>query len=232
MKSGVAALSALVIASVLSAVALPAQAGTAYRYWSYWNASSGAANWTYATQGSGTYVPQDGAVEGWRFGVATDASFIKPEQSPNFADICAGVELPSDGKRVAFVIDFGNVGQAPRGEVPPQSRSECVIAADGATGLQMLQSIVEVRLDAGFICGIEGFPAIECAPLVDATDEATESTSTNHAVAVVTDSAAVEPELSEPTPGAGAPLMTAAALSLLALASFGLWRRSKRKQHS
>jgi hypothetical protein len=221
----VAALSALVIASVLGAVALPAQAGTAYRYWSYWNASNSQSDWTYATQGSGTFVPQDGDVEGWRFGIASNKSFITPAQAPDFTDICAGVELPEAGKRVAFVIDFGDVAQAPAGETPPQLRTECVIAADGATGLQMLQSIVDVRLDAGFICGIEGFPARECAPLVDAAIESTD-------VEVPAPDDTLLLAVDEQTSGIGAPLTTAAVLSLLALASFGLWRRSKRTQHS
>ena len=56
-----AALAAAVVAIVL--VTSPAQAA-AYRYWTYWQAPVGAAAWTFGTQGPGTSVPADGAVEG------------------------------------------------------------------------------------------------------------------------------------------------------------------------
>lgn len=228
-------LGVLAVASALSTVAPVAHASTGYRYWSYWNAAPDTNSWVYATQGSGTHVPDDGAVEGWRFGVAGEASWVQPEALPDFAAICGEIPAPADGKRVAVVIDPGEVAQAPAGETPTATRSECVTAQAGATGLQILQSITDVRLDAGFVCGIDGYPADECAPLVDtrmpSSDivDATASTEISQ-TAEINDTAQDSARSSTDTPSMGSPLLTAAFTSLLALFGFGIWRRSRRSR--
>lgn len=225
----VMALGVLAIASALSAVTPAAHASTGYRYWSYWQAAPGEDSWVYATQGSGTHIPDDGAVEGWRFGVAGADSSIEPTALPAFEAICGDIPAPQDRKRVAVVIDPGEQAQAPAGETPWPRRSECVVAVEGATGLQILQNIANVRMDAGFVCGIDDYPALECAPLVDTRTQAFDAIEAT-ASAQSTGSAPSATRDSIASPSVGSPLVTAAVVSLLALVGFGLWRRSRRSR--
>ena len=51
----------------MTSIAPAARAETAYRYWTYWQGNAG--SWQFATQGSATSNPLDGAVEGWRFAI-------------------------------------------------------------------------------------------------------------------------------------------------------------------
>jgi hypothetical protein len=52
--------------------------------------------------------------------------------------------------------------------VPPKTISSCALVKTGATGVDVLNTAVEVRNDSsGLLCGIEGYPASECAPEVD-----------------------------------------------------------------
>lgn len=220
---------ALAIAGVVTVVAPPTDASTAYRYWSYWTTEPGSTEWRYAIEGSGTRVPVDGGVEGWRFGLADDASRIQPTGVPDFASICAGTSAPDEGaKRVAVVIDPGTPAEAPQGETPGSIATECVVTDEASTGLQILQSIVDVRMDAGFVCGIDGYPATECAPLVDIPKApavaATTGTSASDEASTI---ASQQPEDAANT---GTPLITAATVSIIALVGFGLWRHRRRQR--
>ena len=46
----------------------PCDRAPADAYWSYWHATGGDDEWTYARVGAGTRAPAPGGVEGWRFG--------------------------------------------------------------------------------------------------------------------------------------------------------------------
>lgn len=224
-----ACVSGLIAAAVL--VAVPAaQADTGYRYWSYWYGTDGA--WTYATEGSGTRIPADGDVEGWRFGIAGNEDFIRPSVPADFESICSHQEEVEGSKRVAIVIDPGSPSEAPEGEERRAIRTECVVAKANATGYQMLAQIADVRTDAGFVCGLDGYPASECAPLVEvsAAQEADPSTSEPAAVTAADQSAPAESVEPGTAAGPGTPLVSAAAISLLALAGFGMWRRRRHSQ--
>ncbi|MDR1767485.1 MAG: terpene cyclase/mutase family protein, partial [Propionibacteriaceae bacterium] len=51
-------------------------------YWSYWHAKPpGRTTWEYATQGGGTYQPQAGEVEGWRFGDGSQGPSLAPNDA-------------------------------------------------------------------------------------------------------------------------------------------------------
>lgn len=228
----------VLIATASLGVPIPAFADSGYRYWSYWHGdTTEPGEWVYASEGSGTRVPADGDVEGWRFGVAGEASRIEPTVSSDFASICAGVTPTEGDKRVGIVIDAGLPDQAPAGERPSGTRIECVLAPTGATGYQVLMQIANVRTDAGFVCGIDGYPSQECAPLVDTSESqgqppipTSERTPASAGIGSTEDSDTAS-SLATPeagAPDAGTPLVTAAAVSLLALAGFGWWRRTKK----
>ena len=70
-------------------------------------------------------------------------------------------------KAVALIVDPGPPQAAPDGQVPPAGLVACVEIADDATGYQVLRSALEVRTEGGLVCGIDGYPSGECAPVVD-----------------------------------------------------------------
>ena len=230
MIARVTALGALVIAGALSVVTLPAEGATAYRYWSYWNAEPSSTEWQYATEGSGTHIPSDGAVEGWRFGVAGEATRTQPSVIADFPSICGEVDAPAQGKRVAVVIDPGNPTEAPEGEAPGSVMTECVVTDDGSTGLQILQTIANVRMDAGFVCGLNGYPERECAPLVDNPEVSTMPASASSSQKDIPASTTSSSQASDARVASGTPLITAVGISILALVGFGIWRHRRRER--
>ncbi len=212
------------------AVAAPVGAATTYRYWSYWigeDTTSSSPTWGYAIEGAGTRVPSDGDVEGWRFGLAGQTSDIYPGTLPDFATICADVEASTETKRVALVVDPGAATEAPAGETPGEPISTCVQIENSATGLEVLASVAEIRLDAGFVCGIDGYPASECAPLVDDTE--TVQAAPAPVDSETPDATAAPAAASEEPSNSGTPVITAVAISALALVGFWVWRRSRRQ---
>lgn len=166
-----AALAVAALAVVL--VAAPAQAA-AYRYWTYWQASADGTAWAFGTQGPGTSVPADGAVEGWSFAVSTESADVDdaPATAPDFASICGSTPVQLDGKRVALVIDPGPAALAPAGETPPAPITTCVVIEPEATGYDVLRSAATVRTDDGLVCAIADYPARECATVLDDTEAA------------------------------------------------------------
>ena len=138
----------------------------AYRYWSYWTSASG--DWQFATSGPAARAPQDGDVEGWRFAVTTAAGDQPPRAAVagSFDDACGSTVAPSGLKRVALVIDPGLASDAPTGQVPPPLRLACAVVPVEATSATALASVSNVRAEAGIVCGLDGFPTGECAPIV------------------------------------------------------------------
>ncbi len=160
---------AVLIAVLVVGVATPsAVATTTYRYWSYWIVDAGASpEWGYASEGAGTRVPADGSVEGWRFGLAGQVSDIKPSVEPDFESICAGTERQDDTKRVGIVIDPEPSTSRPTANNPAHSWPPASSSMNPRPDLAIAQAVADVRVESGFVCGIDGYPASECAPLVE-----------------------------------------------------------------
>lgn len=174
LRRGPAAVVLATLIGVLTAVFAPVAAHAAgYQFWGYYQQSDGA--WGFAAEGAGTTVPEDGAVEGWRFAVAADDDTRFPRAAPAFEEVCGDAPEAADGeKRVAVVVDFGRDVDAPEGETPPEPTAACVIAPEASTGQQLVTLLVEdVRTDSsGLICGLGGFPADGCGdPVADPTEE-------------------------------------------------------------
>ena len=153
---------AIAVASISCAV--PAQASSSYRYWSYWKSVN--STWQFANEGAGTFLPRDGSVQGWRFAISEGAnsSTRLPSSNLTFDQICEGVQAEPGRRRVGLVIDYGTTADAPSGEQPPALISKCVVIADGQTSIQVM-SAAKLAFRAsttGFICGISGYPRNEC----------------------------------------------------------------------
>jgi len=162
------AAAAAVTCALVALLATSAQAA-AYRYWTYWQAVPSTDSWGFATQGPGTAVPPDGAVEGWSYSISAESATADaaPGVAPDFDAACAGVESVPGTKRVALVIDPGPAAIAPDGEQPIDAVAECVQIEEDATGYDILRSVAQVRTEDGLVCGVDGYPERECAPILD-----------------------------------------------------------------
>lgn len=204
--------------------AAPAHA-SAYRYWTYWQGTNGA--WQFASAGPAFTLPADGSVEGWRFAVTTQQGTqnAAPGQLPDFEAICGATAPVSGSKRVAVVIDPGAQGDAPDGESTPAASSTCVVADVDATGYDVLRSIVDVRTDGGLVCALAGYPARECAPVVDIDPAASSEPSTTP---IVTHASAAPKPQATGTPESGGPWVTLAIAAVVIGFGAYLWRRRNR----
>ncbi len=161
-----ARIAALIVAIAVASIscAVPAQAASSYRYWSYWKSVD--STWQFANEGAGTYRPKDGSVQGWRFAISEGAnsSTRPPRSNLTFDQICQGVQAEPGQRRVGLVIDYGTTADAPKGEQPPALISQCVVIADDQTSIQVMSAAkLKFRASAtGFICGISGYPRNEC----------------------------------------------------------------------
>ena len=140
----------------------PAQGADAYRYWSYWQLESG--TWQYAKLGPAMVKATDGAVDGWRYGVGTVQTSTPPDIGIGFTDICGNEPQSSDTVRVAVVIDYGTTADA------PAPRAACAVIAKGLTRASALAAVAPLRLNQGFVCGIDNYPRTGCGEAVSPTE--------------------------------------------------------------
>ena len=212
------ALAGLVAAALLLAVT-PASASS-YRYWSFWQGSG--SGWSYQESGPNGYVPADGSVDGWRFGVSADsAAAEKPRTAPDFAAACANTPAVSGKKRVEVVIDYGTTADAGSGAVPPAVVSRCVTLAPDASSAQLLaQAAPPLRYDSnGMLCSISGYPQSGCGEVVSGSAGTVSSTASASAAPTVH-----KPSKSTKTAGW---VVGAAIIAVLAGASY--WQSRRRR---
>lgn len=166
----------LVIALVSSLFAVAPASADDYRYWSFYIAQDNA--WTFASTGPADHKLADRDVNGWQFGIFGAEGGAMPDQVPSFADLCPSLESAgaSEGQlRVAVVIDAGTAAEAPTGETPIEDRVECVLVPAGANSFQALAKAADVRAENAMVCGVDGYPATECAPIVSSSASPTPS---------------------------------------------------------
>jgi len=167
-RSAAAAAAAAVVAVAAGLAFLLPHAdaeATSYRFWIYWTGGSG--DWDFASQGA-SRRPADGSVEGWRFAISEEVgSSATPRLSSSFQQICGSTEPVEGKKRVGLVIDFGTTADAPAGQTPPNGPvARCVVAPTTANGYEILASVTSLRVDAGMICGVAGYPTSGCGEAV------------------------------------------------------------------
>jgi hypothetical protein len=144
-------------------VATTAQAEDGYRFWGYYQWSSG--QWAFSQKGSDAVVPADGAVEGWRYAVGGAKPRV-PRAAGDFDAICGKTPAETGKKRVALVVDPGTPEDATGGETPGQATGTCVVTDVQATGAKILAAVAPVRIEKGLTCGIAGYPAKGCGDQV------------------------------------------------------------------
>ena len=199
-------------ALVLTCVAVPAHASEGYRYWSFWTVTDNA--WGYAQLGPASTVVRDGDVQGWRFGISTDDGALAPaprtDAASAFTNICAGTPQVAGSARVALLIDFGTKETAPTVEAPPAPRWTCVVVPEKSTGATVLSQVAQVRLDNGFVCGVDGFPASECSVPADIPltqpDETIDVIAEARSAGIPAESSDTLPSLDMEQPSGGDPL--------------------------
>lgn len=157
----------LAIALLGSLVAVSPASADDYRYWSFYVGQDNA--WAFASTGPADRTLADRDVDGWQFGIFGAEGGAMPKQAPSFADLCPALESAGEAPgqvRVAVVIDAGTAAEAPTGESPIPDRVECVLLPEGSNSFQALAKAADVRQDKGMVCGIDGYPATECAAMV------------------------------------------------------------------
>ena len=161
--------------------ASPVLAETAYRYWSFWTVTEG--TWTYANVGPASVEVRDGDAFGWRFGISTEQG--SPDAAPRaeagelFALACAETPPEVDHVRVGFILDSGGPDSTPDGQVTPAPRMACGVVPQGSTSAVALSGVAELRVEAGFVCAIDGYPQGECAPAIELPDSSEVNIATN-----------------------------------------------------
>lgn len=224
----VGATASLLVALVATVgISAPAHAEDGYRYWNYFHLEDGA--WAFSQVGPAEYQPEDGAVEGFRFGTSTMSQGIEPRADlgeVDFDAVCAGTEAPAGEKRVAVLLDYGTdegVG------TPPEPRAECAVVAGDASTQDMLGEIADLRLEKGMVCGVDGYPATGCGDPVKNADVPTDEEPVAFALPA-DESAADEAGADQGAEDGGLlwPLAgVAALLVLLAVGGYLVSRRSK-----
>jgi len=165
----VGVISSLLLATVaLTGLAGPAQAEEGFQYWNYFHLENDA--WAFSEVGPAEYQPEDGAVEGFRYGTSTVSQGIEPRADlaeVNFDSVCADSDAAEGEKRVAVVLDYGTE-EKDQG-VPPEPRAECAVVAQDASAQQVLEAVSDVRVESGMTCALDGYPASGCGvPVKDA----------------------------------------------------------------
>lgn len=158
-----AALLALLLSTV--ALATPAQAADAYRFWGYYQLGGG--TWAFATKGPDGTTPADGSVEGYRFALGDTSTPRLPRAVVTFDQACASTPAAAGRKRVGVVVDFGREADAREpGTAVPAPYATCVSVPTAATGAQVLAAAAKPRVDKAMVCGIDGYPASGCSDTV------------------------------------------------------------------
>jgi hypothetical protein len=151
-----------------------AHAATGYKYWNYFHVENG--KYVFAKTGPSGFVPKNGSVEAYRYGLSSTANGITPRTGAttySFDDICAGSKAQTGQKRVGVLLDYGTAKDAASGEKPPKPRAACAVVASNANGQQVLDAVTDVRTEKTLICGIDGYPVKSCSVTVKNAPEAT-----------------------------------------------------------
>ena len=177
LRRTVGVLSSLLLATLfVTGFAGTAQAKDGYRYWNYFHLAGN--SWEFSQVGAAEYDPQDGDVEGYRFGTTTasDMDGVPPRadlDEVTFDAICTESAAAGE-KRVAVVLDYGTKADAD-GATPPAPIGRCAVVDAEANGAQVLQAVADVRIESAMSCAIDGYPVKGCgAPVKDAQDTANE----------------------------------------------------------
>jgi hypothetical protein len=110
-------------------------------------------------------------VIGWRFATTSAAGTTKPRYASAYSSICNDPKPAGGDVRVAVVVDYGSASDWPPGEKPPvvgKVYTQCVTVPAGSRASTALSAAhLDLRIGSnGLICGINGFPSTECAPVV------------------------------------------------------------------
>ncbi len=178
---GLAVRAALLIASIaaglsLQVLAAPAAHAADYRYWTFWTGAPGG-TWTFAQKGPADIVVTQGAIQGWRFTISpASGGAPQPRMTPNYTDLCPNAKVVSGRVGVAVVIDYGLNSEAPTGETPPAGPvAKCVTVPVGGSAADALAVASTVRASKGLVCGVNGYPAVECGVAVTPVPTTSES---------------------------------------------------------
>lgn len=149
-----------VLAGGLPATAATGAPAPASRFWGYYQLAGG--QWAFATIGPDAATPADGAVEGWRYAVASMEAPRYPRARLTFEQICAQTPAGEGSKRVGVLVDYGRPADNADGTAAPQARAACAVVPADASGSDVLAAVADHRMEGGILCGLDGYPASGC----------------------------------------------------------------------
>jgi hypothetical protein len=190
----------------------------AYRFWGYFQLSG--SSWKFAPKGPDQLTPANGAVEGWRFALASETDTRAPRVHPTFDAVCGATKAESGKKRVAVVIDYGRAADQENGAQVPGPVAKCALVPTAATGAEVLAAVATVRSDKGLVCGLDNHPATGCGGAVKTVSAAAAAPDTP--VTLAARPAAATPASTSPAQYLGIGVVI---LALLALGMVALRRR-------
>jgi hypothetical protein len=152
--------------SAARSAGLESSAAPAFKYWGYYHGVG--AGWEYSMDGPDQYVPDDGDVEGWRYGLDTGGK-RPPRTVPDFDTICGGQPADPRSKRVAVVIDYGIQEEAEGNDETPPARGACARVPKDASGQDVLEAVADLTFGEGSVAAIDGYPSV---PSTDTFDSA------------------------------------------------------------
>lgn len=231
-RRGVAGALAVVVALLMAGLSASPAAATAYRSWSYWQGATG--TWVISQTGPADHLVVDSDVQGWRFAISTETSSPAPAAAPDFATLCPDLAAtaPAEGVlRVAVVVDYGLLADAPSGSTPPANEVGCVTVPDGATGAQALAAAVGVTDQSGLVCALNGYPADECAVAVSDAEASSAAAAASAEAATPTDTPATDIAAAD-SQGSSASgfVLGAVVLAVLLVAAFVIPAQRRRRR--
>lgn len=155
-------LAAVAVAVIVAMTSAAVGNAANYRFWGFFQLTDGA--WTAASVGAAQAVPENGAVDGWRYAVVGDTTFRTPRTELTFDDICPDAEPAEGSKVVAVVVDNGTAEDSPDGGEAPGAFAGCAEVDADATSLDVLAAVTESVDEGGFVCSIGGYPQAGCDP--------------------------------------------------------------------
>jgi hypothetical protein len=172
LAGAVVAIAALIGASGVTASGAAPSTGVgsaeapAFKYWGYYHGSG--ADWTYSMEVADKYVPDDGDVEGWRYGLDTGGK-RPPRTVPDFDSVCGDQPADPRSKRVAVVIDYGIQEEAEGDDETPPARGACARVPKAASGQEVLEAVADLTVGEAGVAAIDGYPSV---PSTDTFDSA------------------------------------------------------------
>ncbi|SNC60793.1 hypothetical protein SAMN05445756_0351 [Kytococcus aerolatus] len=150
---------------LLPALAGPALADPAVRYWSTWQVDDG--EWAEPAEAPRAAFPGEGSTIGLRYGLVRQGADAgrPPRALPDVATTCAEADPVPGLKRVQVVVDYGRPGESvtPRDTSRPEAEVVCAHVPEVFSTEQVFRAVLDLSEGTEGICSVHGHPEDGCS---------------------------------------------------------------------